>query len=543
MYVLRLTATADPGRQIDSHRLEEGDLSIGRGPGADWAVADPDRAISRTHVRVSVRGASVTATDTSANGVFRGEGDERLPRGEPVRLAPGDSLRMGGFTLMLERAEAAASASAPVDAPLGRPTDPLLGRAADAFAAPDRRASPFEPIGGTDPRDESRRGPDPFGSALPRDPLSDFGREGGAAASGFEDAWDRRPERRVGDWDAPSPRRESHENLIGADRAWSRPPEPPKPEVGFGFDAPFSRPMLSPVEVSREELAIPSDWDAPEPAPARPAAPSPEPVRPPPAPVEALLPPPAPPPPPPPAARPEPTGFDPPAAPAPVAPPPPAAALPQPVAAPAAVAPAPVVQAGAVPQAGAAFEAFCRGAKLDPGAFAGRSHEESMDRLGAVYRSMVLGLSDLMNERTTLKNEYRMVRTTVRQADNNPFKWSPPQRVAVDLLRAADDGFLPGPEAVSSSFMDLKKHLVCMLAGLRAALGSTLDALSPEQVAAGAKDGSFLKNKGAAAWAEYERLHAEFRKQADDNADSPLNRAFRAAYEKQLIELDSKSRN
>ncbi len=539
MFILRLSATADPGRQIDSRRLAEGDLSIGRGPGADWAVADPDRAISRTHLRITVRGGVVTATDTSANGVFRGGGsDERLPRGEPVRLAPGDSLRLGGFTVMLERSEAPAAPAAP-DPLLAPATDPLLGRAPDPFAAPDRRAhSPFEPIGGTDPRDAPRGGPDPFASALTRDPLADFGREGGSASSGFEDAWDRRPERRVGDWDAPSPRRESHENLIGADRTWSQPPAAPKPEVGFGFDAPFSRPMLSPVEVTREDLAIPSDWDLPEPAPAA-RAPTPFAAPPPrPAPVEATrpLPPPEPPraaPPP----EPPPVIFAPPPAPA---APPPTAPAPAPVAFAPPPQPAPAPAAVAA-QSGGAFEAFCRGARLDPAAFAGRPSEETMERLGAVYRSMVLGLSDLMNERTTLKNEYRMVRTTVRQADNNPFKWSPPQRVAVDLLRAADDGFMPGPDAVSDSFMDLKKHLICMLAGLRAALGSTLDALSPEQVASAVKEGSFLKNKGAASWAEYERLYAEFRKQADDNADSPLNRAFRAAYEKQLVELDAKS--
>jgi predicted component of type VI protein secretion system len=132
----------------------------------------------------------------------------------------------------------------------------------------------------------------------------------------------------------------------------------------------------------------------------------------------------------------------------------------------------------AVPD-GALLEAFCAGARLDASAFSGEDPVEVMRRLGAVYQQMVLGLGDLMGERTTLKTEYRMTRTTVHAEGNNPFKWAPPHRVAVDLLRARDDGFLSGPAAVKASFEDLKKHLLCILAGLRAALGATLDNLDP----------------------------------------------------------------
>ena len=162
-----------------------------------------------------------------------------------------------------------------------------------------------------------------------------------------------------------------------------------------------------------------------------------------------------------------------------------------------------------------------------------------MQRLGAVYRHMVLGLSDVMGERTALKSEYRMVRTTIRAEDNNPLKWAPPQKVAAELLKDADEGFLAGPEAVTESFQDIKKHLLCMLAGLRAALSSTLDALAPGRIEDAIKDQSFvLKPRGAVAWSEYAKVYAELRREAEDNADSPVNREFRAAYEKQLIELD-----
>ena len=46
---------------------------------------------------------------------------------------------------------------------------------------------------------------------------------------------------------------------------------------------------------------------------------------------------------------------------------------------------------------------------------------------------VVLGMTDLMDERTSVKADYRMDRTTVRAEGNNPFKWARPQRLAVDL--------------------------------------------------------------------------------------------------------------
>ena len=113
--------------------------------------------------------------------------------------------------------------------------------------------------------------------------------------------------------------------------------------------------------------------------------------------------------------------------------------------------------------------------------------------------------------------------------------------MAVDLLRSTDDGFINGPPAVKESFEDLKKHLICLLAGLRASLSATLTTLSPEAIEAQAKGGGGFGGKtakAAGAWTEFTRVYADFKKQADDNPDSQINREFRAAYERQLSVLD-----
>lgn len=192
------------------------------------------------------------------------------------------------------------------------------------------------------------------------------------------------------------------------------------------------------------------------------------------------------------------------------------------------------------PSDGSLLDAFCAGARLDASAFAGEDPVEVMRRLGAVYQQMVLGLGDLMNERTSVKTEYRMTRTTVRAEGNNPFKWAPAQRVASDLLRPRGEGFLSGPAAVKASYEDMKKHLLCTMAGLRAAVSATLDGLSPEEAESRLKGQStILKNRDAMAFGEYAKLHAEFRRSAGADPDSPVNQAFRGAYENQLHELDA----
>ncbi|MFN3514291.1 MAG: type VI secretion system-associated FHA domain protein TagH [Phenylobacterium sp.] len=193
------------------------------------------------------------------------------------------------------------------------------------------------------------------------------------------------------------------------------------------------------------------------------------------------------------------------------------------------------------PSDGSLLDAFCAGARIDATGFAGEDPVEVMRRLGAVYREMVLGLSDLMDERTSVKAEYRMDRTTVGAEGNNPFKWAPAQRVAADLLRPRGEGFLSGPAAVKVSFEDLKKHLLCTMAGLRAAVLATFEALSPEAAQAQVKGQQLLRNREALAFAAYAKLHEDLQFKALEDPESPPNRAFRHAYERQLQELDAMS--
>src|SRR5579862_1399958 len=103
MVTLRLIDERDPFRPTASRELSHGEMSVGRDPGADWRIDDPERKLSRIHCVFSVdRDGGVSVRDTSSNGVFRETGD-RLPLGEPMPVKIGDGVRIGNFMIYVDR--------------------------------------------------------------------------------------------------------------------------------------------------------------------------------------------------------------------------------------------------------------------------------------------------------------------------------------------------------------------------------------------------------------------------------------------------------
>jgi predicted component of type VI protein secretion system len=185
------------------------------------------------------------------------------------------------------------------------------------------------------------------------------------------------------------------------------------------------------------------------------------------------------------------------------------------------------------------LEAFCEGAKLDVSALSGEEPAEIMRRAGAIYRQMVLGLSDLVGARSSAKADLSMDRTTIAAEDNNPLKWAPGRRLAIDLLTAREAGFLPGPDAIKASFEDVKTHMLGTLSGFEAAMRAVLDIASPAAIA-GRVDGQsgFLKSRPTLCWTEYEKAHGALRLEIEERRDGPINRAFVAAYHREIDAAD-----
>lgn len=181
---------------------------------------------------------------------------------------------------------------------------------------------------------------------------------------------------------------------------------------------------------------------------------------------------------------------------------------------------------------GSLLEAFCEGAGLDCSLLASEDPAEIMRRAGAVYRQMVLGIGDLMSERDRARGQYKLSRTTISGSNNNPFKWAPTQRLAIDLLLAGSNSFLSGPAALQASFRDIKRHLIATFAGLHGSLRAAIGTFDPASLdAAVASRVTLLKNRGALQAEEAAQRHADLTRQLEEGAGGSLERAFVAAYD------------
>jgi predicted component of type VI protein secretion system len=204
---------------------------------------------------------------------------------------------------------------------------------------------------------------------------------------------------------------------------------------------------------------------------------------------------------------------------------------------PAARTPGPAVEPSAKVTDAALLEAFCGGARLEASSFVGEDPLEVMNRLGVVYRQVVDDLCALMRDRAMLKDQYQMERTTISARDNNPLKWAPPERIAVELLQEGEGGFLKGAAAFKASFADLRRHGGGLMAGSRAAVRHVLEEIDPARLETDTKRQPLhFLSKFEAAWKHFRERHADL---AGDAGAGEIERAFRRGYEEHLRSLDT----
>ena len=184
------------------------------------------------------------------------------------------------------------------------------------------------------------------------------------------------------------------------------------------------------------------------------------------------------------------------------------------------------------PASGTLLEAFCQGAQLDASLLSSEDPDEIMRRAGALYRQMVLGIGDLMSERNAARQRYSLNRTTMSGQDNNPFKWAPSQRLAVDLLLAESTGFMSGPTALQASFRDVKRHLVATFAGMRGSLRAAINHLNPDRLdGSGSRRKTLLQTRSQSALEQLRERHTELCSEIADGVPGALDRAFVVAYD------------
>lgn len=515
---LKLTITSfqrlSPGQET-TKILDRGSLNIGRAAQNGWILQDPERILSSNHCVVHHQDGGYFLTDTSTNGTFLNDSEQRIPRNQTIRLRDGDHFVLGEYEIeasLIPGAEELAQAE-----PEGPITDVVLApRGLPAVGVASLDGGPAA-LGQPSFADLLAEEPDHLNLQPPDRPAK------GAVAT------------------EPPP------DLLTPDRAFFEPPElaagappplptPPAPEPEA---AEISPPIPSRAEIEPPlptasevpptpaaesgEMLIPDDWWlAP---PATPATPRPV--------VETAPPPPQPP---------EPVRVEaPPPKPSHPRPPAPAVAEPQP---PLSAPPAPTTAGSAELDAETLIQAFLKGAGLPRARPPAERWFEIATNLGAMFRETVQGLTDILRARGDVKGEFRLDRTTIGPTENNPLKTPPgqpplgPEEIMTLLLIRQKDAYMSPVQAVHEGFKDIKDHQVAVWAGVQTALNRLLERFDPNNLETRLQQtvlDSFLPaSRKAKYWDLFTSEYETIAREAEDDFNELFGREFARAYEERL---------
>ncbi|MBV9554390.1 MAG: type VI secretion system-associated FHA domain protein TagH [Alphaproteobacteria bacterium] len=93
--MLRCPASVRP----QSRTVEGGEFAIGRGPGNDWVLPDPERFLSKRHCVLACHSGGWKVIDHSTNGTYVNRERAPIGRGHVHPLKDGDRLHMGTYEI------------------------------------------------------------------------------------------------------------------------------------------------------------------------------------------------------------------------------------------------------------------------------------------------------------------------------------------------------------------------------------------------------------------------------------------------------------
>ena len=163
-----------------------------------------------------------------------------------------------------------------------------------------------------------------------------------------------------------------------------------------------------------------------------------------------------------------------------------------------------------------------------------------MREAGRILRHAVDGALRLIAVRASTRHELHATVTVIQVQRNNPLKFSPDARSALEsLLQAPVRGFLDGPTAMEDAMQDLVGHSIGTVAGMRAAIEGMLDRFAPSALeekltAKSLLDTMLPMNRRAKLWDLYQQHSQAIRTEAQEDFESLFGKAFLEAYERQV---------
>ncbi|MDT4330355.1 type VI secretion system-associated FHA domain protein TagH [Methylomonas sp. MED-D] len=175
---------------------------------------------------------------------------------------------------------------------------------------------------------------------------------------------------------------------------------------------------------------------------------------------------------------------------------------------------------------------FLEGAGVHEAAFSTPEQwPEVMRTAGILFRSLTVGLMDVLRARAEMKSEFRVSVTTIKSFDNNPLKFNPDVESVLKLmLMPGNPAFIDPKSAVDEAYNDISSHQMAMTAGIQASLVAILKRFDPDLFEKSLGEGIVFQKK-AKCWDQYCEAYPHLTKSAQEDF---FGEEFANAYEMQM---------
>jgi len=161
-------------------------------------------------------------------------------------------------------------------------------------------------------------------------------------------------------------------------------------------------------------------------------------------------------------------------------------------------------------------------------------------QLGKVLRELLGGTLNLMNARSSIRNELRLTTTRVASRGNNPLKFSIHVRDAcARLFSGKEAGFIEPDAATREVMADLQNHEMALMAGIDAGVNAVLHELDPETMKTGVGRG--LPVMGNALAKKHQEVHQRLKAEMSERTSGTFWQAFAEAYDLQIREASRRT--
>jgi len=182
-------------------------------------------------------------------------------------------------------------------------------------------------------------------------------------------------------------------------------------------------------------------------------------------------------------------------------------------------------------------------AGLKPGDLAGTVPSEVLQTAGLLLRGFVCGLTELIQERTRLKETFRLPQTLIQGKQNNPLKFSPTTEDALKyLLGNHTESYLSAVEAIEVTFREIQQHERAVPKAMLLALKEFLERFDPDELRSqfdqGLKRGPLLSGTNKLKyWELYQECFYVLTQAEEGKAPEAFSSEFARAYEDEVQAL------